>query len=119
VILSRLFAVNPALPAVTTQPPEAVASADGVRATRSADQSVLVALAGGSEAPRTPLSAAIGCGELVARDFSGLRDASLRVSSATDVEASGSDLAYCREEGTVALNARFVLQLPRSGRTGT
>src|SRR4051794_6354245 len=64
------------------------------------------------------VTAAIACSELATHDFSSLPDVSLRISSATDVAATGTDPASCKITGTVASNAQFVLQLPSTGWTG-
>lgn len=67
----------------------------------------------------TPMrGAAVPCAQLAAHDFSQLPDASVRIASAADVAASGAGPAFCKVEGAVASNARFVLQLPSAGWDG-
>jgi feruloyl esterase len=93
VVFSMLVAGNPALPvaAVSTH---AMGRPDAMRAQATA------------------------CDELASQDFSALPDAALRISSSADAAGSGADPAHCRVEGTVASNARFVLQLPSAGWDG-
>jgi len=101
VLLSLLVAGNAVLPTAAAQ------TLDATPATGATPGSASVAIA-----------AAVPCSELAAQDFSNLPDASVRIASASDVAASESGPAFCKVEGAVASNARFVLQLPATGWTG-
>jgi hypothetical protein len=107
VLLGLLVAGNAALPAAAAQTPDLTSPVDGAPATGATPGSTPVTLA-----------AAIPCSGLTTHNFSHLPDASVQITSAEVVAASGSDPASCRVAGTVASNARFVLQLPSAGWTG-
>jgi Tannase and feruloyl esterase len=65
-----------------------------------------------------PIDPAIACGDLASQDFSAVPGTSLRLTSATDVEATATDPAHCRVEGLVGSKARVVLHLPSSAWSG-
>src|SRR5215217_6271124 len=84
-LLGLLLIGNGALPATAAQTP------DATPATGAAPGS----------SPAT-IAAVVPCDELAAQDFSNLPDISVRITSATDIAASGSDPAYCKVAGTLA-----------------
>jgi hypothetical protein len=82
--------------------------------TVSAAGSGLGRLPGRAQPPSASTDPAMDCDDLAAQDFSTLLDAWLRITSATDIETTGTDPAHCQIEGLVGSNAQVVLQCPSS-----